>query len=277
MTAATPLRSALYEGVVTHHRTSPQHRFTQRVVMPLLFTDELSAASRLHPLVHLDPVRPARRPQAVRLVRSDLLSPSDVPIDEAVARRVEEAGGEVHGPVAVLGHVRTWRWLFNPISIYFCFDATGTDVEWTVLEVSNTPWHERQCYVIGPPGRHRVVKTLHVSPFLPMGAVYDVRYAAPGPRLSVRIDVLATHRAAQPGGTRSDDGRLLTASLQLQRRALDRDGLARLLWREPAMTARVSAGIYARAAALAVRGAPFHRHPTGGGDLADRRNPCVTP
>lgn len=272
MTAAPALRSALYEGVVTHHRTEPDHRFTQRVALPLLFTDELAAASGLHPLVHLDPAGPTRRPHAVRLVRSDLLSPLDVPIEEAVARRVEAAGGTVRGPVAVLGHVRTWRWLFNPLTLYYCFDATGTEVEWTVLEVTSTPWHERHCYVIGPPGRHRVVKTLHVSPFLPMGAVYDVRYSAPGRRLSVHFDVLATHKMGERAGP-GDHGRLLTASMHLRRHPLDRRGLERLLWRTPAMTARVSAGIYARAAVLAARGAPFHPHPhrrvpatTGGAD-----------
>jgi len=260
VTAVPALRSALYEGAVTHHRFAPDHRFTQRVTFPLLFIDELAAASRLHPLVHLDPAVPPRRAQAVRLERSDLLSPHELPIEEAVARTVEAAGGTLNGPVAVLGHVRTWRWLFNPLTLYYCFDATGTEVEWTVLEVTNTPWHERHCYVIGPPGRHRVVKALHVSPFLPMGAVYDIRYSAPAKRLSVHFDVLATHRVGARSGP-GDDGRLLTASMHLRRHPLDRRGLDRLLWRTPAMTARVSAGIYARAGVLAARGAPFHHHP----------------
>jgi len=260
MTPAPALRSAIYEGMVTHYRTEPDYRFTQRVALPLLFIDELPTASRLHPLVRLDPAGPTWRPHAVRLERSDLLSPLDVPIEEAVACRVEAAGGRVRGPVAVLGHVRTWGWLFNPLTLYYCFDASGTEVEWTVLEVTNTPWHERHCYVIGPPGRHRVVKTMHVSPFLPMGAVYDVRYSAPASRLSVHFDVLATHGVAGRA-TLGDDGRLLTASMHLRRRPLDRRGLERLLWRSPAITARVSAGIYARAAVLAARGAPFHPHP----------------
>lgn len=260
MSPSPVLRSALYEGMVIHRRPDPEQGFTQRVALPLLFTDELAAASRLHPLVHLDPAEPTRRPHAVRLVRSDFLGPPDVPIDQAVASRVEAAGGSVRGPVAVLGHLRTWRWLFNPLTLYYCFDATGTEVEWTVLEVTNTPWHERHCYVIGPPGRHRVVKAMHVSPFLPMGAVYDVRYSEPGKRLTVHFDVLATHRMGQQAES-GHDARLLTASMQLERHPLDRRGLDRLLWRTPAMTARVSAGIYARAAVLAARGAPFHAHP----------------
>jgi len=260
MTPNPVLQSALYEGTVMHRRPAPEYRFTQRIALPLLFTRELEIASGLHPLVHLDPDTPARRYHAMRLVRSDFLTPHDVPIEQAVAGHVEAAGGTVRGPVAILGHVRTWGWLFNPLTLYFCFDPTGRDVEWTVMEVTNTPWHERHCYVIGPPGAHQVDKEMHVSPFLPMSARYDIRYSPPGNRLSVHFEVRSAARpeeSSAPGGGAS----LLTASMHLRRRPLDRRGLERLLWRTPAMTARVSAGIYARAGALAVHGATFHPHP----------------
>ena len=38
---ATRLRSALYEGTVTHRRAEPAHRFDSPVALPLLFLDEL--------------------------------------------------------------------------------------------------------------------------------------------------------------------------------------------------------------------------------------------
>ncbi len=220
---------------------------------PLLFTDELAELSHLHPLVHLDPVVPPRRRHVVRLTRADFLSPHDVSIEKAVALRVEAAGGSVNGPVAVLAHVRTWGWLFNPLAVYYCFEPTGSGVEWAVLEVENTPWHERHCYVIGAPGRHRVSKQLHVSPFLPTEALYDIEYSAPGSRVAVHIDVLADGKS----------DRLFSARMHLRRRELDRRGLDRLLWRFPAMTTRVTAGIYGQAVRLAARGAAVHPHPGG--------------
>ena len=55
------------------------------------------------------------------------------------------------GPIAMLTQLRTWGWLFNPITIYYCFDRTGTTVARAVVEVTNTPWHERAAYVL--PGR----------------------------------------------------------------------------------------------------------------------------
>ena len=91
----------------------------------------------------------------------------------------------------MLGHVRTWGWLFNPVTLYYCFDASGRYVETTVLEVSNTPWHERCRYVVGPPGVHRFAKAMHVSPFLPDTATYTLRYSAPDDGLRVGLDLEA--------------------------------------------------------------------------------------
>jgi DUF1365 family protein len=142
--------------------------------------------------------------------------------------------------------------------LYFCADPDGIGVEALVAEVENTPWHERCSYVVGPPGLHRFAKTMHVSPFLPMDVDYELRYTVPSERLVVHFDVV---RGAE---------RLLGATLSLRRRALDRRGLGRLLWANPALTHRVSAGIYAQAARLRLRGAPFHKHPA-------RRVDCPAP
>ena len=105
----------------------------------------------------------------------------------------------------MLGHVRTWGWLFNPLTLYYCFDPSGRDVEWTVLEVSNTPWHERCSYVVGPPGEHHFAKAMHVSPFLPAEGAYTLRYSAPGDGIRVSLDVdaptpvCAVWSCARPG------------------------------------------------------------------------------
>ncbi len=198
------LRSALYEGTVTHRRAEPVHRFTNRVALPLLFLDEMSELRAVHPLVDLDPSpHRRRRPAAMRFHRDDYL-PSDAPtVQEAVEETVAQAGGSVRGPVAMLGHVRTWGWLFNPLTLYYCFDPSGLFVEWTVLEVSNTPWHERCRYVVGPPGEHRFAKAMHVSPFLPAQGSYTLRYSPPEEGLLVSLDV----EASAPGRAVSSVGR----------------------------------------------------------------------
>jgi DUF1365 family protein len=263
-----PLRSALYEGTVTHRRAEPAHGFDVPVALPLLFLDELAALRSVHPLADFDPAPHRRRwPAVLRFHRDDYL-PSGAPtVREAVRDAVVGAGGSVRGPVAMLGHVRTWGWLFNPLTLYYCFDPSGLHVEWTVLEVSNTPWRERRSYVVGPPGVHRFAKTLHVSPFLPSQGGYTLRYSPPGEEIRVSLAV-----ASPPLPSSSSYGRphepdpdstptQLAAAMVLQRRALDRAGLARLLWGHPFMTTRVSGHIYAQALRLVARGTPIHRHP----------------
>jgi hypothetical protein len=134
-----------------------------------------------------------------------------------------------------------------------------------VLEVSNTPGHERCCYVVGPPGEHSFAKAMHVSPFLPAQGTYTLRYSAPEEEIRVNLDVAA---AAPSAPYRRDDDASpdgspphLAAAMVLQRRPLDHAGLSHLLWGHPLMTARVSGGIYAQALRLVTRNAPFHRHP----------------
>ena len=245
------LRSSMYEGVLAHARfgPGPTHSFSYKVAMPLLDLAEVDHVMGLHPAWS------ARRLAPVRFRREDYLGDPATPLDRAVQDLVSErTDRRPEGPVAMLAHLRTWGWLFNPISLYFCADIVEPagdprPISSLVVEVENTPWHDRHAYVVGAPGSHRFAKELHVSPFLPTGLDYELRYTAPGDRLTVALDVL------------QGDQRLFAATLLLHRRALDRHALGRLLWNYPAMTHRVTAGIYAHAARLRLKGAPFFTHP----------------
>ena len=84
----------------------------------------------------------------------------------------------------MLTHLRTWGWLFNPITVYWCFEPDGVTPDVVVLEVTNTPWKERDWYVVPAEqvvGRGAVFpKTLHVSPFLDQALDYRFSFDAPG-------------------------------------------------------------------------------------------------
>lgn len=240
------LRSALYQGTLRHRRWGPRvgGDFSYRVTMPLIDLAEVDAVTGLHPLWS------ARSPAPVWFRRADFLGHPDRPLAEEVGDLVQQrTGARPRGNVALLANLRTWGWLFNPVSLYFCFSADGSAVEHLVAEVENTPWHERCQYVVGAPGWHRFAKAMHVSPFLPMEADYRLHYSHPGERLVVQLDVMR------------EEQRLFAATLSLRRRALDRRELGRLLWDYPAMSQRVSAGIYGQAARLGLRRAPFFAHP----------------
>ena len=148
------------------------------------------------------------------------------------------------GPIRLLTHPRYAGYVFNPLSLFYCFDATGERIDAVVADVTNTP--VGRASPVRPPGgggatpatriaRH--AKALHVSPFLPMALDYDWRIGRPGASLAVRI-------AARTPGVPDTAAPVFTATLALRRRPIDGRTLAGVLVRFPAQTAQVVAGIY---------------------------------
>jgi DUF1365 family protein len=239
-----------YEGIVWHERFArpgrkePGRRFAYRVTMMLLDAAEPEAALAAHRWYS------ARRPAPKRFRRTDYHGDPAVPLDEAVRQTVAgRLGSAPPGPVLLLTQLRTWGTQFNPISCYYCLDESGRRVDALLVEVTNTPWHERHAYVVPGPGTHHLDKAFHVSPFFPMDQQYRVSYEEPGERVGVAFDVLE-------GGERR-----LAARLELRRTGRSRDDLAHALWHYPAGTMAVSAAIYRQALGLWRSGATFHPHP----------------
>ena len=245
------MRSGIYEGFVTHRRHATDatgnvaHRFRYPVTLPYLFLDELDEVADLHPMWSVG------RPNAVWFRRADYLGDPAVTLDAAVRDGAEQRlGRRPSGPIAMLGHLRTWGWLFNPVTFYFCFNPNDMQVDIVVAEVTSTPWHERHVYAVGgDTEEHRFAKAMHVSPFLGMDHDYVMSWSTPGEHISVHL------------GNRRGSDRLLDAWLTLHRREPTRRELGHLVWRRPLQTYGVSAGIYRQALALARKGAPFHPHP----------------
>jgi len=245
--------SALYEGVVRHRRFgSPSHEFSSPIVMTLLDVDELERLDDL-------PLWSRRRRAPMQFRRSDYLDGSDTPLRLALGDVVErEIGRRPTGPIRMLTHLRTWGWVFNPITVYWCFtDGPDPRPDVVVLEVTNTPWKERHWYVIEAElvtGRGRVFpKALHVSPFLDMDLDYRFSFTAPsrepGSPLSVRLELLR------------DGRKVFDADLDLVRRELTRRTAVAVLVQHPVQTLRISAGIHWQALRLLFRGVPLVPHP----------------
>ena len=244
------MQSCIYEGRVSHTRRTPvAHAFRYRLFMLYLDLAELPRVFAGRWLWS------AKRPALARFRRADYLGDPRVSLDESVRRLVEQSTGRrPQGPIRLLTHLRYFGYGFNPVSFYYCFDATGAAVETVVAEVHNTPWNERHCYVLDaggmPATRFTTDKALHVSPFMPMEASYDWAISAPAERLTVAM------RCTSVGE------QLFTAALALRRREISGGALAAMLARFPFMTLQVVTAIYWQALRLWWRGCPTHIHPS---------------
>jgi DUF1365 family protein len=241
--------SAIYEGSVRHRRHGPRpHAFARRLFLMYLDLDELPTLFDRRWLWSLE------RPNLVWFRRADYLGPAARPLKQAVLDRVEaDLGRRPDGPVRVLTHLRSFGYLFNPVSFYYAFDAAGA-LDAVVAEITNTPWGERHAYVLDARGRSelrfRFAKDFHVSPFLDMDHDYEWRLTVPGERLEV-------HMTNLHGGER-----LFEAGLACRRRALSPGRMAAVLLRYPFLTARVHLAIYVQALRLWLKRTPFFVHPS---------------
>jgi len=246
------MNSAIYSGIVRHRRLHPRrHEFAYNLFMLYLDLGELDRVFRGRWLWSVE------RPNVVSFRRSDHLGPPDIGLDEAVRCRVEETTGHrPAGPIRLLTHPRYFGWVFNPISIYYCFDADDRHVDTYVAEVSNTPWNERHWYVLpadkgGETRYHefQLDKAFHVSPFMTMDHEYDWRISEPADRLTIHLR--NNHRGEH----------VFDASMALDREPLDGPNCARHLLRQPFMTGRVITAIYWQALRLWLKRIPFQPHP----------------
>jgi cyclopropane-fatty-acyl-phospholipid synthase len=245
------VRSALYEGVLMHARTTPAANvFRYPVCFYVIDLDEVGELDRrLRLFGH-------NRPAPLSLYDRDHLGDPERPIAENVrdhlaGRGVDAAGGRI----LMLTNLRVAGYVFNPVTFFYCYSPAG-DLRCVLAEVANT-FGERLPYLLDdrvrvPSDRGHVFrhdKRMHVSPFFGLAQEYEFRLTDPGERVSARIDV------------HEDGGRAFHATLSGRRRELTDRTLARTLARYPLMTVQVTALIHWQALRLWAKRVPFHRKP----------------
>lgn len=245
--------SCIFEGRVRHSRRLPvTHEFSYRVFMLYLDLDELPQLFENRWLWS------DRRAAFARFRREDHLGDPTLPLASAVRDLVQErTGRRPEGPIRLLTHLRYFGYGFNPVSFYYCFDRSGSDLETIIAEVNNTPWGEQHCYVLPidkPAAKNAVYrfqpeKVMHVSPFMSMDVDYDWAFSPPSDNLNV---FMANER---------DGERVFHASLLLHRREITGRSLARVLLQYPLMTLRVITAIHWQALKLWLKRCPLYVHP----------------
>jgi len=248
------MTSGIYEGQVQHRRFDPvSHSFRYRLFMLYLDLGELTEVFHDRWFWSID------RSNIASFKRADHVGDPEIPLDSTIRELVQlRTGQRPTGPIRLLTHLRYFGYVFNPVSFYFCFDRRGKRVETIVAEITNTPWGERHCYVLGQDDNraagtskhYQLNKAFHISPFIDMDVAYDWRFTEPTSRLTVHMKNL---RGGRP---------FFDATMMLRRRELCGGTLTRVLVQYPLMTAKVIGAIHWQALKLWMKGAPMYPHPS---------------
>ncbi len=235
----------LYDIKVRHVRTAPlRNDFTYRSHQWYVDLDALPRLPRLlRPLARFEARDHSGHPG--RSLRRNLETFLD-------ARGVELHGGQIR----MLTNARSLGHVFNPLTVYWCFDGRTSALRCVVAEVHNT-YGGRHRYLLEPGDpdaatpdvRYTVPKAFYVSPFYEVAGHYSMRLPEPAAGLDLHITL------HPPGGS------AFTASVRGTRRDARGPGMLRLLLGRPLPTFVVAARIRLQGIRLYLRGLPVIPRP----------------
>ncbi|WP_327150817.1 DUF1365 domain-containing protein [Nocardia sp. NBC_01329] len=167
---------------IDHVRHTPvRHRFRYRSYSWLVDLDDLPRLPR--------PLRPLARFRA-----DDHLGDPDRSLRENIDTFLDAHGIELPGGrILMLTSARVLGFVFNPLTLYWCRDRTGTPV-CVVAEVHNT-YRGRHRYLLRTDEHDRaeIGKQFYVSPFNDVSGRYRMALPEPDDRLRLSITLHRDH------------------------------------------------------------------------------------
>ncbi len=249
------MSSSLYCGRVMHKRVRPvKHKLDYRVFSTLIDLEELPRLDRSLTLFSHNSFN------IFSFYDRDYGPGDGSPLRPWVEYHLNEAGINLDGgAIRILCFPRIFGYVFNPLSVYFCYRRSG-DLSAVLYEVSNT-FGQRHGYLIPvADGRSDVFqqqcdKRFYVSPFNAVEGFYRFNVKPPTETLAIAINQCDQH------------GLLLHAAHNARRVPLTNGALVTAFLRYPLMTVKVIGGIHWEALRLWRKGLR----------LVDRPPPPVQP
>ncbi len=234
-----PRLPALVVGQVAHRRPGPvRHSFRHQVYQWLVDLDCL-------------PRQPWHLRAFAGFRSADHLGDPRLPIKRNIENylALNGIGLGTRGRVLMLANARVLGHVFDPISVFWCYDSGGA-LACVVAEVHNT-YGERHAYLLHPDQAGTAVtdKSFYVSPFFDVSGTYELRF-------TLRPELVATTVTL-----RRHDAVAFSATFRGRPEPATAPALARRLIRQPLMPLRISALIRVHGTWLWLCGLPVRPHP----------------
>jgi len=251
--------SSLYHTKIAHRRRRPKkHRMNYGAFYLLLDLDELDAMHRKLKWFSYNSFN------IFSFHDRDHGPGTKEPLRPWVEHHLAQAGVDLQGGrIEMLCLPRIFGYVFNPISVYYCYHRDG-DMQAVLYEVSNT-FGQRHSYLVALGQgsedesskdesddvlKHSCEKRLYVSPFMDVSGYYQFSMKRPARELYLHI------RQAD------EDGPMLDAWINGEKRQLSDRTLLQCLYRYPLLTLKVIAGIHWEALKLWKKGLGLQTRPT---------------
>ena len=241
------MTTSLYECSVMHHRMQPvRHKFSYRLFMFCLDLDEIDQLAERRRLLSRN------RWNLFSFFDRDHLQRGHDTVKNNIIDLLRSKGiNDPIGKVFLITHLRTFGYVFNPVSFYFVFDSEERPL-CAVAQVGNTygemkPFVTRSLHREDDSFHMFEQKFFYVSPFINLDAFMDFRLRIPDETLNIRIDDVEQER------------KFLITTLVGKRKPLTD---ARLLWyslKFPLVTLQVIFKIHWQALRLYLKRLPYHR------------------
>ncbi len=241
---------SLYFGKVMHARLKPKlHRFSYNIFSLVIDIDALNDADRASALFSVN------KGNVVSFHEKDHGKRDGSSLRRHIDGLLHEGGLPKADKITLWCNPRVFGYTFNPLSVYFCYDAQG-DVFALVYQVHNT-FGQSHSYVAGIEGdtqangsiRQSADKRFYVSPFLDMDLRYNFRINPPDENLRIRIL------------EQDQDGPILSATFSGHKKRPNFRNLLLGILKTAGLTWKITAGIHYEAMLLWFKGVSIRPRP----------------
>lgn len=245
------MNSCLYECQVMHHRFEPKvHRFEYNVYMFLLDLDEIDSIAEkiafisrnkfnLFSFFDKDHIHfPEDPSNGKKTVKDNILQ-------FLCSKGIDNSEGKIF----LLTNMRTFGYVFNPVSFFYCYDKHGKP-NCVVVEVCNT-FMERKLYLlenntfVDEKFSMQIPKLFYVSPYSALDTAFYFKLGLPDDKLNINIDDFNGNR------------RILISTLTGTKKKLSNTNLIFFSLKFPLITLKVIVLIHWQAMLLYFKKIPF--------------------